>query len=147
VSGLITCIVIFSLFVAALPAYATQTHKAPEGLYIHQLGHLLFLAAAAFLFSRLHRNPLLTGKGWNRIKISCAFFFLWNLYAFVGHILEELMPAPSFTGKAGVWHQVLAEAPARIGIPFYILKFDHLICMPAILFFFWGIKTLYEEQK
>lgn len=130
-----------------VPAYGTQTHGAPEGLYVHQMGHLLFFLAAAFLGFRLHRNPLLNGKGWSRIKISCGLFVLWNLYTFIGHILEELMPAQPFAGTAGPWTRVLVEVPIKLGLPFYIFKFDHLLCVPAIVFFFLGVKTLAGEQK
>lgn len=145
----VCCLV--SLFVLltllCLPAHATQTHKAPEGLYVHQMGHLLFLLAAAFLAVRLHRNPLLKGKGWSRIKIACWLFVAWNLYAITCHTLEELMPAQPFVGTGSPWFRTLAEVPAGLGIAYYAFKFDHLICVPAIVFFFLGLRALAGDEK
>ena len=131
----------------ALPANATQTHTAPEGLYVHQAGHILFFFAMLFFSLKVHRNPLLTGKGWKRINIACILFLFWNVDTFTLHWLQEYMPDQIFVGGTGAWSQALAEMPARLGIPFYVLKFDHLICVPAIFFFFLGLKNLTEEKQ
>jgi hypothetical protein len=86
-------------------AHATQPHKAPEGLYVHQLGHLLFLLAMVLVCVRLYRTLLFAGRGWTHLKASAVLCTLWNLDSLVAHWLEEMMPAEPFVGQGGVWRQ------------------------------------------
>jgi hypothetical protein len=135
------------LLVLCPAAHATQTHKAPEGLYVHQLGHLLFLVAMVLVWVRLYRAPPFAGRGWAYIKASAVLFTLWNLDAFVAHWLEEMMPAEPFVGGGGAWSLILVEVPATIGVPFYLTKFDHLLCVPGIALFFLGLRAFWREHS
>ncbi len=134
--------------IAALPgeALAIQTHGGAEGLYVHQIGHLLFLGMAVALALRLRGNPELSSRGWRRIKASCLLFALWNAVAFVGHCLEEVMPVPVFVGGGNPWSRVLADAPQWEALLFYMCKLDHLLAVPAMFLFLQGLRALEKEN-
>lgn len=136
------------LAVAALPgeAWAIQTHGGSEGLYAHQIGHLLFLGMAVVLAWRLRGTPELSSRGWRRIKASCALFALWNAVAFAGHCLEETMPVPVFVGGTNPWSWVLADAPQWKALLFYMCKLDHLVVVPAMYLFVQGLRILDKEN-
>src|SRR5690606_16026838 len=40
-------------------AWALQSHGAPEGIYVHQMSHLLFMGALAYLYWHTRRSPVL----------------------------------------------------------------------------------------
>ncbi|NMC49722.1 MAG: hypothetical protein GYA47_09920 [Desulfovibrio sp.] len=136
------------LAIAMFPAeaLAIQTHGGAEGLYVHQIGHLLFLGMAVALALRLRGNPELSSPGWRRIKVSCLLFALWNAVAFVGHCLEEVMPVPVFVGGGNPWSWVLADAPQGKALLFYMCKFDHLLAVPAMFLFLQGLRALDREN-
>ncbi len=133
---------------AAAPALAVQTHGAPEGLYAHQIGHVLFAAALVFLYVKITLSPLATGRGWGALKLSCVFFFLWNLAAFANHWLEEARPGPLFNGAGGgLWSRSMAVPAANADLLAYLLSLDHLLCVPAMVFFVLGLKRLAEGES
>lgn len=127
-------------------ALAIQTHGGAEGLYSHQFGHLLFLGAMVVLFFRLRRHAERTSRGWRYIGISCLLFALWNAVAFLGHCLEEILPSPAFAGGPNPWDRVLVPAPAWQALLFYACKLDHLVAVPAMLFFFLGLRAFCKER-
>jgi hypothetical protein len=117
-----------------------------EGLYVHQIGHLLFLGMAVVLAWRLRGTPELSSRGWRRIKASCLLFALWNAVAFAGHCLEEVMPVPVFVGGGNPWSRVLADAPQWKALLFYMCKLDHLLAVPAMFLFLQGLRALDKEN-
>lgn len=127
-------------------ALAIQTHGGAEGLYAHQIGHALFFCAAVAFALRLRGNPELSSRGWRCIKASCLLFALWNVVAFTGHLLEEVLPVPVFVGGANPWNSVLADAPPWKALLFYLCKFDHLLAVPAMFFFLRGLRALSREN-
>lgn len=128
-------------------ALAIQTHGGAEGLYSHQFGHLLFLLAMVVLYFRLRRHVEWTSRGWKYIAVSCLLFAVWNAVAFLGHWLEELMPSPAFAGGTNPWDRVLVAAPAWKALLFYACKLDHLIAVPAMLFFLLGLRAFCKERS
>lgn len=128
------------------PALAIQTHGGMEGLYSHQIGHLLFLVAVLVLAARLRGDPGATSRGWRYVKASCLLFAAWNAVAFCGHWLEEGLPGPAFVGGTGVFSRVLAEMPAWKAIVYYLCKLDHLLAVPAMLFFLLGLRAFRREE-
>ncbi|KUG27873.1 hypothetical protein ASZ90_002265 [hydrocarbon metagenome] len=127
-------------------ALAIQTHGGAEGLYSHQFGHLLFLGAMVVFYFRLRRQAERTSRGWRYIGISCLLFALWNAVAFLGHSLEEILPSPAFVGGPNPWDRVLVAAPAWQALLFYACKLDHLVAVPAMLFFFLGLRAFCKER-
>ncbi len=136
------------LAIAVFPgeAVAIQTHGGAEGLYVHQIGHLLFLGMAVVLALRLRSNPELSSRGWRFIKASCLLFAMWNALAFVGHCLEETMPVPVFVGGNNPWTWALADAPHWKALLFYMCKLDHLLAVPAMFLFVQGLRALDKEN-
>ncbi len=135
----------FSLF-APEYCWALQTHSSPEGLIAHQLAHVLFGMSMAVLAYWLESNNFVIEKGWKRIQISCVLFLLWNVVAFTGHFVESRLASDLITGPKGSWNQRLIVGDEPYAWAYYFLKLDHLICVPAILFLFLGIRSLYMKS-
>lgn len=138
---LVACCAILSA--SADSAWAFQSHPAPEGLYAHQLAHVFFAVAMGIMTYWLHRNRLSSQPGWKLIQVSCALFVAWNVVAFTGHWMEELITANMVQG-APDWNQriTIDSLPATA---FYILKLDHLVCVPALLCLVLGLRSLYKQ--
>jgi hypothetical protein len=124
-------------------AWAFQSHPAPEGLYAHQLAHLFFAVSMGILAYWLHRNRLSNQTGWKLIQVSCALFVAWNVVTFTGHWMEELISADVIQG-AQDWSQRI-EMSSRPAAAFYVLKLDHLLCVPALLCLVLGLRSLYKQ--
>ena len=75
---------------AAGNAFAIQQHIGLEGFYVHQIGHLFFLAAMVYIYIVLKRPAASKLEGWRYIRYAAVFFILWNIDAFISHLLEGL---------------------------------------------------------
>ena len=128
------------------PAYAIQSHPAPEGLYVHQLAHVCFIVSMAVLAYWLEVHQFCRQKGWRYIQIAALLFVLWNMAAFAGHWIEEKIPRELFVGDPD-WSQRLIAGDNVWADLFYILKLDHLISVPAIVCLYYGIKLLYRDLE
>ncbi len=139
-------IILTTVILLGLPsqAMALQPHGGPEGLYIHQGAHIIFMIAMISFALRIYKSPLTNKKAWRLMSFGAWLLALWNLWAFSGHILEEIISDSQLTKLAGddtpylqitSWKEVL----------YYFLKMDHLICLPAIFFFYLGIKAMSSD--
>jgi hypothetical protein len=135
-----------SLVIALVPAagWAFQSHPAPEGLYAHQLAHVIFIGAMGILIYWLEVNHFSRQKGWRLVQASCVLFILWNVVAIVGHWVEEQIPNHLVTGDPD-WTQRLEVGTTPLAYAFFALKLDHLICVPAMVFLFLGIRAIYKQ--
>jgi hypothetical protein len=125
------------------PAFATQEHGGPEGLYAHQFGHLFFLFSMGLLIYWLRKRKLVHNPGWRAIQYSALFFILWNINAFTVHWIEEQIAAVSIS-RSDTWH-VIFTAPAHLAWVkdlYRLVKLDHLICVPAMIFLYVGLRRL-----
>jgi hypothetical protein len=145
VFSLVVLIVITSWIVPA-PVLAVQEHGAPEGLYTHQGAHLFFIASMGLLIYWLRQRRLVQAAGWRYIQYAALFFILWNLDAFLAHLLDEhldvvdiLMEAP---GKVRI---KIGEYPEALAWFYYATKLDHLLCVPALLFLYAGLRRLLKD--
>ena len=122
---------------------AVQEHGAPEGIYSHQGAHVFFTASMGLLIFWLRQRRLVREPGWRCIQYAALFFILWNIDAFTAHFLDE---------QLGVLDTVMA-APGKIKIEvdenltalgwlYYMAKLDHLLCVPAMLFLYAGLRRL-----
>lgn len=144
---LLLCLGMVILFCAqASSALATQTHGQPEGLVVHQLAHLFFIISMGILEFWLRKRNLVQDKGWRFIHLSAVFFLLWNLDAMLVHFLEEQVHLLQ-TGGLSLWKQTITtpEGFAGLGVLYYLAKFDHLLCVPAMFFLFYGLRTLNRQ--
>lgn len=137
-----------SLFLTAvipLPAFALQTHAAPEGLYVHQIGHILFAVAMFGFALRIRRSRLSTEKSWRLMSRGAILFGLWNGWAFLGHILAVLIPKTDFNRDShGLKSILVIHSP--MDVLYYIFKMDHLLCFPALLLIYCALKRMTSPQ-
>ena len=134
------------LLCLATPALATQTHGQPEGLYVHQIAHLFFIISMGILEFWLRQRNLVREPGWKYIQLAAVLFILWNVNAMAVHFLDEQIH----------WLKVSAFDEWQISISvngggkslallYYILKLDHLLCVPAMICLYLGLKSLLKN--
>ncbi len=129
------------LVVMPAPAYAIQAHGAPEGLYVHQIGHILFAVAMTGFALRIRKSRLGMEKAWQYMSNGALLFALWNGWAFLGHILDKLMPPGDFcTGSTGLQSLIAVHSP--IDLLYYVFKMDHLLCIPALVYVYLALRLM-----
>ena len=135
-----------SVLIGATPAWATQTHGEPEGLYVHQAAHLFFIFAMGLLIYWLRQRHLVREKAWRYIQYGAMLFTLWNIDTFTVHFLDEQVDLIR-TNKLDTWHMRVetAEGHTYLGLIYYLAKMDHLLCVPALLFLYLGLKRLHDK--
>ena len=138
------------LLLTSLPhsAGATQAHGAPEGLYVHQFSHLFFIFAMAILIYWLRSRGLVRQTGWRYLQYAALFFILWSVDAFLVHLLDEQFKLVAVT-RTGPW-QLRLDTPAGLGFLaplYYLLKLDHLVCVPGLFFLYLGLRRLSLETE
>ncbi len=127
-------------------SWALQTHDAPEGLYVHQMSHILFMASLLYLAWDVRRNKF-TGRGWKYLQIFCLFMSFWNVLAFTGHSIATCLAKGDFFTESTYLYTRLCGPFSGTKIAFYIAKFDHLVSVPALVFLFLGLRTLYHSVE
>jgi hypothetical protein len=134
------------LLCQAESAWALQSHGAPEGIYVHQMAHALFMGALAYLYWHTRRSPVLTSQGWKYLQLFCILLFCWNALAFAGHeAFEHLSPA-DFMDKDS-WQEKLAAPLSFIKVLYFITKMDHFLNVPALLALMISLRTFYLEVR
>ncbi len=142
----IGALAVFAGWLLPGPLLAVQEHGAPEGIYSHQGAHLFFTASMGLLIYWLRQRRLVREAGWRYIQYAALFFILWNLDAFIAHFLDE---------QSGILDTAMA-APGQIRIEvgenltalawfYYMAKLDHLLCVPAMLFLYAGLRRLLKD--
>lgn len=134
------------LLLSAHPALATQTHGAPEGLYVHQMAHLFFVISMGSLEFWLRQRNLVKEQGWKYIQIAAILFILWNLDAMVVHFMDEHLDILGIS-KIDLWHIRIESLQGQYSLAalYYILKLDHLLCVPAMFFLYRGLRRLVTD--
>ena len=127
---------------------ATQGHGGIEGVYAHQIAHLFFIISMGGLIYWLRQRGLDRERGWQLIRLSAFFFILWNLDAFLVHFLDDQMGIIQVQ-RIGLWEIRLTDLynSNTLKILYYFAKLDHLLCVPAIVFLYLGLKRLVKEQR
>ena len=134
------------LVLQASPALATQGHGGIEGVYIHQLAHLFFMLSMAILIFRLREERLVAHKGWRYIQYAAFLFILWNIDAFVVHLLDDQLRIVQLS-RLNAW-QLRVTGPNHFLVRYYYMaKLDHLLCVPALWFLYLGLKHLLAEAR
>ena len=125
-------------------AWALQSHSAPEGIYSHQIAHILFAGALIYLYWHTRRSPALQSRGWKYLQIFCLLFTLWNLLAFIGHETFAMLSPEDFINRNS-WQEQLAGPITFIKIVYCLTKMDHLLYVPAIFALVISLKTFYRD--
>jgi hypothetical protein len=129
-------------------ALATQVHVEPEGLYAHQLAHLFFAFSMGFLIYWLREHKLVGDPGWRYIQYSALFFILWNIDAMAVHFLDGHMDIIQVTYLGLKDMRVSAAGGSRgLELFYYVFKLDHLLCVPAMLFLWLGLRRLLHGEQ
>lgn len=125
---------------------ATQMHSAKEGILVHQLGHLFFLVSMAILILTIQGKKLHMERGWRLIQYSALFFILWNMDAISVHFLDNQSSLISTTLISMTQIQIdsLGDGLARL---YYMLRLDHLLCLPAMIFLHRGLSHLLKRKS
>ncbi len=145
-SGSAFAVVPAAFLICPAVAAATQGHGGREGLYVHQLSHVFFCISMGILIYWLRTRNLTREPGWRYIGIGAMLFCLWSADAFIVHLLEE-QTAIIDVQRIDNW-RIRLEAVDGWGWvrPFYYLaKLDHLFCVPALIFFYMGLRRLMSD--
>ncbi|MCP3930780.1 MAG: hypothetical protein GY705_16960, partial [Bacteroidetes bacterium] len=96
----IPTLLLFLLFCVDIKSgWALQSHSAPEGIYVHQMAHLLFMGALGYLYWHTRKSQIFKSKGWKFLQVFCILLILWNLLAFTGHEAFEQLSPEDFASK------------------------------------------------
>ncbi len=141
-TGIVAAAILFS----ATPALAVQSHGAPEGLYVHMLAHVFYFAALLFLLRILRKRPPGHSAAWRNFRLALVFFLLWNTDTFIVHWLYSRLPDTAFTGQSLRDYQLVGPlTPARW--IYYLGRFDHLLCVPAMFFLVLSLRRFCRETE
>ncbi len=128
-------------------ALATQGHGGREGLYIHQLSHIFFFISMGILIYWLKNRGLTAKPGWRCIGYSAMFFILWTSDAFFVHLLDEQLELIRTRRIGSLEMAIDTDAGLQWLIPlYYTAKLDHLLCVPALILLYMGLKGLVHEK-
>jgi len=125
-------------------AWALQSHQEPEGMYVHQMAHILFAMTLAYLSWHTRRTPAVTSNGWRYLQIFCVLLIAWNIIAFAGHEAYEHL-APSDFIDQDTWKEQLAMPVNFFKLLYFITKMDHFFITPALLALAISLRTFYLE--
>jgi len=141
-SGLIILLITMS----ADPALATQGHAGIEGVWVHQFAHLFFLFSMLLLIYWLRQAGLVKMPGWRYIQYAALFFILWNVDTMLVHFLDEQIHAVRIE-HLGNWRiRVIAAGDGNwLAALYYLVKLDHLLCVPAMVFLMLGLRHMLRE--
>jgi len=140
--GIVTAL--FATLVFPARANALQAHAYP-GLYVHMLAHLFFLVAMIGFGLRIQRTWLSARASWRSIAWAAWLMALWNVWAMGGHLVElAIDPGVLLRSDA---HEIpdllLAGWKEKL---YYLLKMDHLVSLPALVFLYRGLSGIARER-
>ncbi|MCD4720994.1 MAG: hypothetical protein K8S13_14225 [Desulfobacula sp.] len=140
--------VVVGLILLPIDGYAIQLHASSEGIITHQVGHLFFLFSMVALIFTVTGKGLDQQKGWRLIQYSAFFFILWNLDAITAHFFDNQIHAVTIeTISIGKMRIITNNDSSLLAWFYYVLKLDHLLCVPAMLFLYKGLSSLVDDQR
>jgi hypothetical protein len=129
------------------PALAFIPHWDPkEAFFIRQFSYLFFMIAMVVFIYELKQEKLQHHRGFRLLAWGSAFFALWNLDCFIGQIVALYFKAQVAEGAPGSFGQRLFMVNMGNWIN-YVTKLDHLLLVPAFIYFYRGIKAFRQEQE
>ncbi len=140
------CSFLFFFLFFPQPSFALQVHPYPEGLYVHQLGHLFFVSCMTVFIYRLYRRQLNVQYGWNYFFYGSIFLIIWNIWAVVGHWVALHIAKDQIVLKPGEIVPYLFVNSFLDGL-YYLLAFDHLFCVPALFLFYLGLRNMRSNLR
>lgn len=140
-TGIFSTGLLVAFSVCPPPVFALQMHGGPEGLYVHQGAHLFLIVSLIIFLINIRRSRLDLDSAWRLIFGGAFLLVLWNIWAFIGHVTEASMPESLLVVLPDRSIPSLAVQSWR-EVAYYILKMDHLLCLPALMLFCAGLKKL-----
>ena len=129
------------------PALAFIPHWDPrEAFFIRQFSYLFFMLAMLFFIYELKQGKLQQHRGFRLLVRASVFFALWNFDCFIGQLLSLFFEAQITVGVPGSLSQRLGMTNLGNWLN-YLTKLDHLLLVPAFIFFYSGIRALRREQE
>lgn len=137
---------LFLVVAPAVPALATQGHAGIEGVWVHQFAHIFFLFSMMLLIYWLRQAGLVKVPGWRYIQYAALFFILWNADTLLVHFLDEQIQAVKVSSLGG-WQIHVSAVGGRgwLAAVYYIAKLDHLLCVPAMVCLWLGLRHMLME--
>lgn len=130
------------------PALATQTHGEPEGLVMHQIAHLFFLLSMGTLAYWIQARGLSRQRAWRLIRYAAIMLMVWNADAFLAHLLDEQTQLIAVHHVDSLHLSIVPRPGFEFLVPFYYLvKLDHLFCVPALVFLYLGLRALLNDTR
>jgi hypothetical protein len=143
-SGVVGFLLVSVIF--PTPALAFIGHWDPrEAFFIRQFSYLFFMLAMLFFIYALKQGKLQQHRGLRLLVWASVFFALWNFDCFIGQLVARFCQA-HITGVPGSWSQQLGMANLGNWIG-YFTRLDHLLLVPAFIFFYLGIRSFRQEQE
>ncbi|MDF1578284.1 MAG: hypothetical protein P1P81_07560 [Desulfobulbales bacterium] len=118
-------------------ALALQAHGGAEGLVAHQIGHLLFTLAIAYLLYEIHKSRI-ENHGWREFKYFLWLLICWNLLTFTGHWMREFVGPGKFVMADGRLAGMSVDG--AWDFLFYLTRLDHLLLVPAFFMLFLALR-------
>lgn len=134
-----------ALLLAPAQAWALQSHGPPEGIYVHQLAHLFYAAALAYLCWDVGRSSF-PGKGWRYLQLFCVLMIFWNIVAFSGHWLGFYIQSSDVVSSHGYMSKHIIGPITTVKIIYFFATLDHLISVPALFCLFLSMRALYHSS-
>ena len=124
---------------------ALQTHSQPEGMYVHQMAHIFFMAALGYLYWDTQRSAF-SGRGWTYLRVFCVLTILWNLLALTGHAATQNLHPEDFTNSDGYLLSRVNMPLTFVKLTYYTAKLDHLLTVPAMFFLYMSVRSFYHHS-
>jgi len=141
---ILPCIVLICCMLLPEQSMALQTHSEPEGIYVHQMAHVLYMAALGYLFWDTKRSTF-AGQGWIYLRIFCVLTILWNFLALIGHASSSHLRPEDFTHVNGYLFSKVNMPLTFVKVIYYAAKLDHLLAVPAMLFLYLSLRSFYKD--
>ena len=126
------------------PAWAVQAHGEAEGPVVHLMAHLLLFIALLLLLYVLHTKPPDTGLSWRSLKLSLLFFLLWDMDHLFIHWFSGDMYADIRDSGVNLVGDYFVGPRTLLNFFYYMGRFDHLLCVPALWFFTSALRDFSE---
>lgn len=126
-------------------ALATQGHGGIEGVYAHQIAHVFFLISMGVLIYWLRQRGLVRESGWRYIQYAAFFLILWNIDTIFVHALDDQFGIIT-TERIGPWRIKISNpaGDSTLNLIYFLAKLDHLLCVPAIICLYIGLRRLLQ---
>jgi hypothetical protein len=126
------------------PALAIQPHGPPEGFYLHQIAHLVFIGALIFFIYKLAKQ-VKEHRSFRLLAWACGFLVLWNLDCLLGHTSALPISSLDFINEGQLNQRLVMSSPSHW--IYYVASLDNVILLPASYIFYRGLKALLSEPE